>query len=54
MSQEKEPIGCIWAHLKPGSEFPKPIPDLEGKSIREGRVLVVPKGNQVAPEPQKP
>lgn len=54
MSEEIEPVGCIWAYLKPGQEFPQPIPELTEKSIREGRVLVVPKGNQVAPEPQKP
>lgn len=54
MTQKREPVGCMRALLKPGQEFPQPIPELQEKSIREGRVLVLPNGNQVAPEPPRP
>ena len=51
MSQKREPVGCMRAHLKPGQQMPE-LPSKEElqKGIQEGRIFAVINGKRVVPQ----
>lgn len=50
MSQKREPVGCMRAHLKPGQQMPEPPSKEElQKGIQEGSIFAVINGKRVEP-----